>query len=90
MAVIVIDGKRLDTDKARRTWDLSYHDGHNRHTGALYLSSRGTWYVETPSQWANGHRWELIDPAEAIERYPDSLSDEERAEILALAKLDTE
>lgn len=89
--IVAISGHRFDTDKAKRKWTLSHHDGRNRHTGALYLSSRGTWYVETPSQWANGHRWETIDAAEAIERYGnDYLEDDEVKEILALAKLETE
>jgi hypothetical protein len=82
MSIIVIDGKRLDTGKAKQSWDLSHHDGSNYHSGRLYLSSGGTWYVETPSQWANGHRWELCDPVEAIERYGEGLGDDDRAEIL--------
>lgn len=89
MAIVVIDGKRLDTSKARK-WSLNYHDGNNYHYGALYLSSKGTWYVETPSQWANGHRWELCDPTDAIERYGHGLDDDERAEILELAGVETE
>ncbi len=52
--IIVIDGKRLDTDKAKAEFDLGYHDGRNSHCGTLYLSSAGTWYVWTPSQWRTG------------------------------------
>ncbi len=67
--IVVIDGKRLDTDKAR-TWILDYSDEHaNWHRGELYLSSGGTWYVRTPSQWASGQRWELCDPTTVLERY---------------------
>lgn len=90
MSIIAIDGHRFDTDKAKHTWPLQYHDGHNNFTGELFLSSRGTWYVYTPSQWANGHRWELTDPADVLERYQDYLSEAEKIEILTLAKLETE
>jgi hypothetical protein len=90
MSIIAIDGKRFDITKAKRTWELDHHDGRNRHTGTLYLSARGTWYVHTPSQWSNGRRWELIDPAEALERYQEYLSEDERAEIVALADLEVE
>ena len=90
MAIIAIDGHRFDTSKAKKHFQLYHHDGNNRLTGGLYLSSKGTWYVETPSQWANGHRWELIDPADAIERYSDYLSQVEIAEIIKLATLETE
>jgi predicted heme/steroid binding protein len=90
MSIVAIDGHRFETEKAKKSWELSHFDGHNRHTGRLYLSSRGTWYVSTPSQWSNGHRWELIDPATAIERYSEHLEQGEVAEILELAKLDTE
>ena len=85
--IIAIDGHRFDTTKARKTWNLRYHDGNNFHEGDLYLSSRGAWYIETPSQWSNGHRWELTD---VIERYSHYLSQTAIAEILELAKLETE
>lgn len=88
--IVAIDGHRFETTKAEAHFHLSHFDGHNRHHGDLYLSSRGTWYVATPSQWANGHRWETIDPAEALERYSEYLSDKEKDRILELAKLETE
>jgi hypothetical protein len=88
--IVAIDGRRFDTAKAKAHYRLDYHDGRNRHTGDLYLSARGTWYVETPSQWANGHRWELIDPAVAVERYQDYLTQDEIVDILTFAKLETE
>lgn len=88
--IIAIDGRRFDTAKARKHYRLDHHDGRNRHTGDLYLSTRGTWYVETPSQWSNGHRWELVDPAVVVERYQDYLTQDEIVEILTLAKLETE
>lgn len=88
--IVAIDGKRLDTRRCKRTWRMEHHDGSNLHTGDLYLSSRGTWYVYTPSQWANGHRWELIDPADVLERYQEYLTAAERAEIVELGALEVE
>jgi len=90
MAIVVVEGHRFDTSKAKKSWRLDYFDGHNQHWGALYLSSRGTWYVETPSQWSNGNRWELTDPQEAIERYGRGLKEEAIEEILEAAGLETE
>jgi len=91
MTIVVIDGKKLDTEKAKRSWSLDYaDDSSNMHRGDLYLSSKGTWYIETPSQWLNGHRWELIDPVDAIEHYGHGLNDDERAEILKLAGQEVE
>lgn len=90
MGIITIDGHRFDTAKAKAHFELDHHDGNNRHTGDLYLSSKGTWYVYTPSQWANGHRWELVDPTTALERYHEYLTNDERAEIIKLADLATE
>lgn len=90
MAIVVIEGHRFDTSKAKKSWSLDYHDGHNCHTGDLYLSSRGTWYCCTPSQWSNGHRWEIGDPAELVEQYGRGLDDDELEEIFELAGLETE
>ena len=90
MSIVLIEGHPFNTEKAKREWSLNYFDGHNHHTGELYLSSKGTWYCHTPSQWANGHRWEIGDPAVLIEKYGEGLDDEERAEIIALAGLETE
>lgn len=87
---VAIEGHRFDTSKSKAHYELIGHINGNRHTGDLYLSSRGTWYVWTPSQWSNGHRWELVDPEVAVERYQDYLSQDEIAEILKLAKLETE
>ena len=89
MSIQVIGGKRLDTSKARK-WSLDYHDGRNMHYGDLYLSSGGTWYVYTPAEWSKGHRWELIDPADAIEQYGEGLTDANKVEILDAAGLNTE
>jgi hypothetical protein len=88
--IIAIEGKRFETTKARHHWHMHNFDGQNSHHGDLYLSSQGTWYIETPSQWANGHRWELIDPTDIIEQYRDYFDDDEIAQIIELAKLETE
>ena len=90
MSIECIDGHRFDTDKASQHWHMHHFNGNNVLEGDLYLSSRGTWYLYTPSQWANGHRWEVIDPAELLDRYGDYFDDGEKADIMALAKLETE
>lgn len=84
---LVIDGIRLDTDKASHHWDLWYNDGSNSFTGDVYRSSKGTWYMYTPSQWANRHSWVLMTPEEILSAYPEYLSDGTKAEIAELAGL---
>lgn len=88
--IVCIRGKRFDTDRAQKHWDLYYHDGSNGHTGDVFLSSKGTWYVYTMSQWGNGHRWELMSPEEILERLGHGLEEEEKKEIIQLAELETE
>lgn len=90
MTIVCTEGHRFDTKKAKGHWDLGYHDGNNLHLGDLYLSSKGTWYCYTPSQWSNGHRWEIEDAATLIERYGRGLSSDEKHEIIELAGLETE
>ena len=90
MAKITIDDHRFDTAKAQATFDLDYWDGSNRHTGMLYLSSTGIWYIYTPSQWSNRHSWEIIDPTNALERYDQFLTEKDKTKIAQLAKLDWE
>ena len=90
MSIECIDGHRFDTDKAQRHWTMWHFNGHNILTGDLYLSSKGTWYIYTPSQWSNGHRWEVVDPADVLERYGDYFDGEEKTEIMGLANLETE
>ena len=87
---IVLDGKCLDTSKAIHHWDMSHFDGRNQHCGDLYLSSRGTWYISTPSQWTTGHRWEMVDPREVVETYRRYFDEAETAQILALAGIEAE
>lgn len=90
MPKISIGGHRFDTAKAQVTCDLEYWDGHNWHRGSLYLSSAGTWYVYTPSQWSNGHSWAITDAAEALEKYDRFLTEKDKERIAHLAGLDWE
>jgi hypothetical protein len=87
---ISIDGHLFDTGKAKAKWKLELvDDGSNIHTGKLYLSSKGTWYVYTPSQWGNCHSWLILgegkDGAEAtLEQYSDYLEQDEINEIASM------
>jgi hypothetical protein len=87
---ITIDGKRFDTDKAKQVWKLWYNDGSNIHTGEVYLSSGGSWYVYTPSQWSNQHSWVLSSPKDILNDYDKYLEDSEKEEIAKLGGLDWE
>lgn len=90
MTIVCTEGHRFDTEKAKRHWDLGYYNGSNLHTGDLYLSSKGTWYCWTPSQYGNGHRWEVNDAAVLVEQYGYGLASDEKREIIELAGLETE
>lgn len=84
---ITIENHRLDTDTAT-TWDLScYDDRSNQLSGELHCSPGGIWYVYTPSQWANGHSWEIVTPEEALAQYDDFLTSDQKEEIAAKAGL---
>ncbi len=83
MTKIIIEGQRFDTAKAVRHIHIAHHDGHNMLYGEIYKSSGGQWYVYTPSQWSNGHRWALMSPEEIHESYGHMLDSEERAIIEA-------
>ena len=87
---VTIEGHHFDTKKAPHHWGLSYWDGNNNHTGDVYLSSKGVWYVYTPSQWANQHSWMLMDASEILTEYDSYLDDEEKSEIAELANLEWE
>ncbi len=89
--IICIEGHRFDTTKAKAHYELRWVDDRsNVHKGELYLSKKGTWYVYTPSQWSNMHHWEITSAEEALEAYDQYLEDEEKKEIIELAKLETE
>jgi hypothetical protein len=88
---ITIDGKRFDTDKCSHSWTLERFDANsNRHTGKVYRSSAGKWYVYTPSQWSNQHSWVLSTPEDILDHYDSYLDDNEKAEIAELGGLDWE
>jgi hypothetical protein len=80
---IVIEGQRFDTSKAKKQWNMAYWDGSNWIQGELYLSSKGQWYMYSPSQWSNGHHWELTSPAEVLENYRNYFEDPVIEEIAA-------
>ncbi len=88
---ICIEGHRFDTDKAKTHIELEMIDDRsNRHTGDAYMSTKGQWYVYTPSQWGNMHHWTLSSAAEILDNYDAYLSDTEKEEIAELAKLEWE
>ena len=81
MTKLTIESVHLATDLAVKSWPMYWHDGSNVHTGKVYLSSAGTWYVWTPSQWGNGHWWELSEPGEILNQWDRYLTTERKAEI---------
>ncbi len=88
---ISINGHHFDTDKASHHWDLDWFDQNsNRHTGDVYRSSKGQWYVYTPSQWSNMHYWELMSVSEILSNYDEYLEDDEKAEIAELGGVEWE
>lgn len=88
---IVLNGIRLDTTKAKLHVSLDHHDGSNMIEGDVYQSASGKhWYVYTPSQWSNGHRWEMSTPTRILEDYGRELSDADREAISTAAGLEWE
>ena len=85
---ITIDGIRLDTEKASQSWTLYWADDRsNAHSGHIYRSSKGQWYVYTPSQWSNQHTWELSTAANILNDYDKYLNDEQKTQIAELGEL---
>ena len=89
--IVNIDGILFDTGRARKHYNLSWLDAHsNNITGDLYLSPKDIWYVNTPSEWANCHRWEILGGNKkegakyALELYSDFL---EKSEIEEIAQM---
>jgi len=80
---IVVDGHKFDTSKAKRHYTMANFDGHNQITGDLYISSKGQWYMYSPSQWGNGHRWQMTSPEEILEQYREFFDEKEIEEISA-------
>lgn len=88
MAKITIDGVRLDTKKATHSWELYWLDRQsNQHTGEVFVSSTNQWYVYTPSQWANQHRWELSTPEQVLSDYDRYLTDAQKTAIAEVGGL---
>ena len=86
---VTIDGIRLDTEKAKFSVTLYWLDDHsNQHTGEVYMSSQGQWYIYTPSQWGNQHRWELASPESILNDYDRYRTDEKKDQIASLGGLD--
>lgn len=91
MSKIAIDDKMFNTEMATHDYDLHGFDGNsNQIRGHLYRSSRGTWYVYTPSQWSNRRRWEITTGKQALLDYSHYLGQEQMAEIAKLCELDWE
>lgn len=78
---IVIEGHRFDTTKAEKHWQLAFWDQHNWIRGELYKSSKGKWYMLSPSQWSNEQNWLMTSPAEILESYRDFLQEDAIEEI---------
>lgn len=97
MARYTIDGRIFDTERAAQHWDEdTFFDGRNRISRAtgdqflhqrLYLSSKGTYWLENTSQWQGSRNSaETITPEEAAHwlltnnhPLPESLSQHEAA-----------
>lgn len=75
-AKVAIDGHIFDTSKARWHASLDHWDGNNMQYGDVYESSTGIFYVYTPSQWSNCHRWEIQTPREILQNYGNEGDDE--------------
>ena len=85
---VTIDGVRLDTAKNTHHWELFWLDeSSNQHTGHVYVSSEGQWYVYTPSQWSNMHNWELSSAVEVLNQYDRYLTEEQKTSIADVSEL---
>lgn len=73
----LIEGQAYDTDRATGKWDEStFFDGHNRVSRAtgsqwdhetLWRSGKGTYYIESESQWQGSRpSARLVTPEEAV------------------------
>jgi hypothetical protein len=81
---IVVAGHRFDTDKAKKHYKLAYWDNRNWHTGHLWISSKGAFYMEEPTQWSNyAGNYRLTSPEEILENYRQYLESSEIEEISA-------
>jgi len=87
---VSIDGHVFDTSKVKWHASLNYFDGHNQIYGDVYESSTGIFYVYTPSEWSNMHRWEIQTPGEIIENYLDMLGEDAVDHLIRIGKINVE
>jgi len=73
--------------KAKKIFNLAYWDGNNWSKGFLFLSKKGIWYLYTPKDTLDGHRWEIVkDPCKFTQIYKNYLTDSQIKEIKQLSK----
>ena len=79
---IVVEGHKFDTGKAKKFYKLRYWDEHNWHSGNLWISSKGLFYMEEPTQWSNyAGMYRMTSAEEMLENYRRYLEDSEIEEI---------
>lgn len=79
---IVVEGRKFDTSKAKKHYKLAYWDQRNWHTGHLWISSKGDFYMEEPTQWSNyAGNYHLTTPEDILENYRQYLEEAEIEEI---------
>jgi len=89
---VAISGHLFDTQKAKWHASLDHFNGHNQVYGDIYQSSSGIFYIWTPSEWSNQHRWEIITPKRILEEYgsDEYLTDEEMDYIVQEGNVEVE
>jgi len=89
---VAISGHLFDTGKAKWHTSLDHFDGHNQIYGDIYQSSTGIFYIWTPSEWSNQHRWEIITPKQILEYYgsDEYLTEEEMDYIIQEGNVEVE
>jgi hypothetical protein len=87
---IMLEGRRLDLDRAARSWGLMAGEAGNLVVGRVYLSRLGTWYMEVPRRGRTDAEFRLTTPAEVLRDYSDYLLPPEALEIASLGAIDWE
>ena len=87
---VSIESVLFDTEKARLHISLAFWDGNNSQTGDLYVSSKGTVYALTPSQWSNLRSWVALTAAEAMNRWWDFMDEEDRETFAQITGLEAQ